>query len=167
MRHYYLAATVASVLATASFSDTTSQTITQLPACGSEAKNGFGAHKEYPAIDESNGYVGFKTEDIDANGLKERYTLVNCATRSLVQLNSAYALKNSAQGVPAGDMLGFVDGLHKQKKIANEALFAGIAAQNGYAVTKGKLDKPFTAPAARAECGCQLYYPETVSLWVK
>ena len=166
MKRTLLATLVVALSAAAAFSDTTTQTMTQLPHCGSEAKNGFGAHKEYSAIDETAGYVGFKTEDIDAKGLKERYTLVNCATRTLVQVNAEYALTNPNSAV-SGDMLGFVDKLHRDRKIANEALSAGYAKGAGYAVTKGKLPKPYDVKAARAECGCRLYYPETESLWQK
>ncbi len=160
---------VASTVATAAIADdSTLQIIKNLPACGSEAKNSFGVHKEYPAINEGSGFVGFKTEDADATGLKERFTLVNCATRTLVQLNTAYLLQDSAKGVRAsGDMFGYVDQLHKADKVANEVLFAGEAKQAGYDVTKGKLAAPYTEKAARPECGCLLYFPETQSLWVK
>jgi hypothetical protein len=166
MMRTIIATVVVALSATAAMSDTTTQTSTRLPACGSEAKNAFGAHKEYPAIDEGNGYVGFKTEDIDANGLKERYSLVNCATRTLTQIKAEYPLTNSS--TPAGgDLLAMVDKLHKDRKIANEALFAGIAKGAGYDVVQGKLPKPYDPKAARSECGCLLYYPETRSLWVK
>ena len=166
MKHLWIGALC--VMASGAIADSTTQTITQLPACGSEAKNSFGVHKEYPVINEGNGFVGIKTEDADAAGLKERYTLVNCATRTLVQLNTEYLLKDSAKGIPAsGDMFAYVDKLHKADKLANEALFAGTASQAGYVVTKGKLAKPYDDKAARAECGCRLFYPETESLWVK
>lgn len=166
MMRTVLATLVVALSATAAFSDTTTQTSTKLPACGLEAKNAFGAHKAYPAIDEGNGYVGFKTEDIDANGLKERYSLVNCATRTIVQVKAEYPLTNSATSA-SGDLLAMVDKLHKDRKIANEALFANKAKGAGYDVVQGKLPKPYTEDAARPECGCRLYYPETVSLWVQ
>lgn len=159
-----LATLIVALSATAALSDTTTQTSTKLPACGLESKNAFGAHKAYPAIDEGNGYVGFKTEDIDAAGLKERYSLVNCATRTIVQVKAEYPITEASSGA---DLLGMVDKLHKARKIANEALFASTAKRAGYDVVQGKLPKPFTADAQRPECGCQLYYPETVSLWVK
>jgi len=163
-----LAAALASSIAVSAVAQTTTQVITQLPACGSEAKNSFGVHKEYPAINETNGFVGFKTEDADATGIKERYTLINCATRTLVQVRAEYLLADSSKGLPRGsDMLSFVDAQHKAKKIANEALFAGLAKQQGYAVTTGKLPAPYAKEAARAECGCRMFYPETESMWVK
>jgi hypothetical protein len=163
-----IAAMLATALATSAVAQTTKQTITQLPNCGSEAKNSFEMHKEYPAINEGNGYVGFKTEDVDATGLKERFTLVNCATRTLVQLKAEYLLADSSAGLPrSGDMFSFVDAQHKAKKVANEALFAGIAKQQGYETIVGKLPAPFSKEAARAECGCRTFYPETASMWVK
>ena len=146
--------------------DSTLQTIKQLPHCGSEAKNSFGVHKEYPAIDLGNGFVGFKTEDANAEGLKERFSLINCATRAIVQLNAEYLLKDSSKGIPAsGDMFAFVDKLKKQGKLANGDLFAGLASQAGYEVTNGKLPKVGDDKAARAECGCDDFYPEARSLW--
>ncbi|MEO5614313.1 MAG: hypothetical protein ABIR04_05255, partial [Cypionkella sp.] len=55
------------------------QVVRDLKKCGSEATNAFGKHRENPAIDEGNGYVGFETDESDASGTKEKYTLVNCA----------------------------------------------------------------------------------------
>jgi hypothetical protein len=166
MKTTLLATLIVALSAGSAFSDNTTQSIKQLPACGSEATNAFGVHKEYPAIDEGNGYVGFKTDDLDAKGDKERYTLVNCATRAAVQLNAEYLLTDSSKGIPTGkDIFAFVDALRKQKKLANEALLASTAKANGYDVIVGKQPKAFTAKARRADCGCQLYYPETVAGW--
>ena len=166
MKMGFIATAFFALSAGAGFSDNTVQTIKQLPACGSEATNAFGTHKEYPAIDEGSGYVGFKTDDLDAKGDKERYTLVNCATRMSVQLNAEYLLTDSSNGIPTGkDIFAFVDSLRTQKKLANEALFASTAKAYGYDVVTGKQPKAFTAKARRADCGCQLYYPETVAGW--
>jgi len=168
MKMKALSIVLAACVAGSAVAQTTQQTVTQLPACGSEAKNSFGVHKEYPAINETNGYVGFKTEDADATGLKERYTLVNCATRGLVQAKAEYLLTDSSKGLPhSGDLFALVDQLHKQKKVANEALFAGVLKQYGYAPINGKLPAPYSKEASRAECGCRMFYPETESMWVK
>jgi hypothetical protein len=166
MKTMLLATLFVALSAGSAFSDNTTQTVRQLPACGSEATNAFGIHKEYPAIDEGSGYVGFKTDDVDAKGDKERYTLVNCVTRAAVQLNAEYLLTDSSKGLPKGkDLFAFVDALRKQKKLANEALFAATAKGNGYSPIVGKQPKAFTEKARRADCGCQLYYPETVAGW--
>jgi hypothetical protein len=139
------------------------QVVRDLGKCGSEATNAFGKHREEPAVDEGNGFVGFETEETDATGTKERYTLVNCATRSLVQVNAEYLLKDSSKGLPGhGDLFAFLDGLRKKKRIANEALFNTNAANAGYAVIKGKLAAIGAEKARRADCGCRLYYPETM-----
>jgi hypothetical protein len=140
------------------------QTVRQLPNCGSEAKNSFGTHTEHPADDEGAGYVSFATEDVDGTGTKERFTLVNCATRKLVQLNAEYLLTDSSKGLPGkGDLFSFVTALAKQNKLANEALFAATAKSNGYAVINGQLPTMWSEKAKRADCGCQLFYPETMN----
>ncbi len=139
------------------------QVVRNLKNCGSEATNAFGKHRENPAIDEGNGYVGFETDESDASGTKEKYTLVNCATRKLVQLKAEYLLKDSSKGLPGhGDLFAFVDGLRSKKKLANEDLFIKNAQRGGYEVIKGQLAKAYTPKASRGDCGCSLYYPETM-----
>ena len=139
------------------------QVVRTLKACGSEATNSFGKHRENPAVDEGNGYVGFETEETDASGTKERYTLVNCATRKLVQVKAEYLLTDSSKGLPDhGDLFAFLESVRKARKIANEDLFAKVAKRGGYDVLRGKLAEPYTEKARRADCGCQLYYPETM-----
>ena len=157
-----LTGVIAALCATAAFPG--EQTVTQLKACGSEAKNDFGSHKEYPATNEGAGYVSFQTENVDAAGTKERFTLVNCATRKLVQLNVEYLLTDSSKGLPPqGDMFAWVEALRNQKKLANEALFAQAAKGQGFEVVNGQLPEAYTEKARRADCGCTLYYPETMS----
>ena len=139
------------------------QVVRDLKKCGSEASNAFGKHRENPAIDEGNGYVGFETDESDASGTKEKYTLVNCATRKLVQIKAEYLLKDSSKGLPGhGDLFAFVDGLRSKKKLANEDLFIKNAQRGGYEVIKGQLAKAYTPKASRGDCGCSLYYPETM-----
>ena len=139
------------------------QVVRDLKKCGSEASNAFGKHRENPAIDEGNGYVGFETDESDATGTKEKYTLVNCATRKLVQLKAEYLLKDSSKGLPGhGDLFAFVDGLRAKKKLANEDLFIKNAQRGGYEAVKGQLAKAYTPKASRGDCGCALYYPETM-----
>lgn len=139
------------------------QVVRNLKKCGSEATNAFGKHRENPAIDEGNGYVGFETDESDASGTKEKYTLVNCSTRKVVQLNAEYLLKDSSKGLPGhGDLFAFVDGLRSKKKLANEDLFIKNAQRGGYEVVKGQLAKAYTPKASRGDCGCSLYYPETM-----
>ena len=154
---------VAAVTATAAFPETQEQVIRQLKACGSEATNAFGSHKEFPAINEGNGYVGFQTEEVDAKGTKQRYSLVNCATRKLVQASAEYLLTDSSKGLPPqGDLFAFVEMLRKQSRLANEALFKTNAKTYGYPITEGALPAAYSEKAQRADCGCMLYYPETI-----
>jgi hypothetical protein len=161
IKTFVLTVLVVGLGASTAFPET--QTVRDLGKCGSIAKNSFGSHKEYPAINETNGYVGFQTEDVDASGTKERYTLVNCATRKLVQLNAEYLLTDSSKGLPPqGDMFAFVESLRKAKKLANEALFSTNAKNRGYEITSGQLSEKYSEKAKRGDCGCQLYYPETM-----
>lgn len=161
LKNILATALIASLSATAALPDT--QVIKQLKACGSEAKNSFGTHTEHPAEDEGSGYVSFSTEDTDATGTKERFTLVNCATRKLVQLNAEYLLTDSSKGLPGnGDLFAFVNALTKQKKLANEALFSTVAKNQGHEVINGQLPPKWTEKAKRADCGCQMFYPETM-----
>jgi len=158
---FLMTAAIASLGVTTAFAET--QTVRQLPNCGSEAKNSFGTHTEHSADDEGAGYVSFATEDVGGTGTKERFTLVNCATRKLVQLNAEYLLADSSKGLAGnGDLFHFVTALAKQKKLANEALFAAAAKANGYEVTNGQLPPMWSEKAKRADCGCQLFYPETM-----
>lgn len=136
------------------------QSVKRLKNCGSEASNSFGSHKEYPVLDEGNGYIAIKTADQDANGTRLRYSLVNCATRQIVRLDADYQLKDSAKGVPGGDLFAFTDALRKQKRLANETLLDRSAAGQGYKVTKGKLPGYGEKGAMRADCGCLTHYPD-------
>ena len=139
------------------------QVVRKLKACGSEAVNSFGKHRENPAIDEGAGFVGFETEITDASGTKERYSLVNCATRKMVQIKAEYLLSDSSKGLPShGDLFAFVDGLRAKKRVANPDLFTKAAKQAGYEVVSGQLPKAYTEKAKRGDCGCTLYYPETM-----
>jgi len=138
------------------------QIIRELKNCGSEASNSYGSHKEYPAIDEGNGFVGFKTSDSDATGTKLRFSLVNCETRKVVRVEAEYKLTDSGLGLGSGgDLFAFVDQLRKKNRLANESLFARKAASAGYTVSKGELPKSYSKQARRSDCGCYLYYPET------
>ena len=162
MRNILLSALVVSLCATGGFAET--QTVKKLKACGSEAKNSFGTHTEHPADDEGAGFVSFATEDVDAAGTKERFTLVNCATRKLVQLKAEYLLNDSSKGLPGnGDLFAFVTDLSKENKLANEALFTKLAKAAGFEPVIGVLPPLWSERAARADCGCQLYYPETMN----
>ena len=153
---------VTALSVTSVFAD--NQVIKQLKACGSEATNTFGRHKEYPVTNEGSGYAGFATEEENAKGTTERYSLVNCATRKLVQISAEYLLTDSSKGLPPqGDLFAFVDMLRKQSHLANEALFKINAKNYGYPITEGALPKMYSEPASRADCGCQLYYPETMT----
>ncbi|MBC7476492.1 MAG: hypothetical protein H7317_00165 [Pseudorhodobacter sp.] len=153
---------IAALCASATYADT--QVVKQLKACGSEAKNSFGTHTEHPIEDEGAGYISVATEDTDATGTKERFTLVNCATRKLVQLNAEYLLTDSSKGLPgSGDLFTFATALSKQNKLANEALFAAAAKAQGYPVKNAQLPPKWSEPAKRADCGCQLFYPETMN----
>ncbi|HRM74863.1 MAG TPA: hypothetical protein PLI13_09230 [Paracoccus sp. (in: a-proteobacteria)] len=136
------------------------QTVKRLKNCGSEASNSFGSHKEYPVLDEGNGYVGFKTADQDAGGTKLRYSLVNCATRQIVRLDAEYKLKDSSKGVPGGDLFDFIDSLRKQKRLVNEQLLTKTAQSYGYKVTTGKLAGYGDERAVRADCGCMTHYAD-------
>lgn len=139
------------------------QVVKNLGKCGSEASNSFGKHRENPAIDEGNGYVGVETEDSDATGTKEKYTLVNCSTRKVVQLKAEYLLTDSSKGLPGNkDLFAYVDGLRKQKKLANEDLFAKKGKAQGYETIVGKLADKGSEKAERGDCACLLYYPETM-----
>ena len=123
-----VAALTVSISATAAFSET--QVVKQLKACGSEAKNSFGTHAEHPADDEGAGYVSFATEDVDATGTKERFTLVNCATRKLVQLNAEYLLTDSSKGLP-----GNGDPHNLSASVLNEvhlARWGGLMIEGGF-----------------------------------
>jgi hypothetical protein len=156
-----ITALIACMTASAAFPET--QVVKQLKACGSQAKNSFGTHIEHPATNEGAGYVGFATEDTDATGTKERFTLVNCATRKVVQLKAEYLLTDSSKGLPPqGDLFAFVETLSKQNKLANEALFTATAKAQGFAPIPGSLPPKWSEKGKRSDCGCQLYYPETM-----
>jgi hypothetical protein len=137
------------------------QTIKKLKACGSEATNSFGYHKEYPATNEGNGYVGFQTEEADATGTKERYSLVNCATRQIVRIEVEYLLKESAKaGSFNGDLFTQIAALRKKSRLANESLLSEWANSQGFKPSVGNLPAQGSQSTARSDCGCQVYYPD-------
>ena len=138
------------------------QVIRQLKACGSEATNAFGYHKEYPALNEGNGYVGFQTEDANAEGTTERYSLVNCATRRVVRIEVAYLLKESSKaGGFDGDLFTLIKGLRKKSRLANETLLSEWAeGQQGFKLSVGNLPARGAQSTARSDCGCRLFYPD-------
>jgi hypothetical protein len=143
--------------ATAVQADT--QVIRKLKACGVEAKNSFGAYKEYPALNEGSGHVGFQTEEDGPEGTEQRYSLVNCATRTLIQVKASYKLKEAGTNQNmAGDMFKWVDGLRKQGVLANEAAFTKQVKRSGYTLVTGAVPKPYSEKARRSDCGCKLYY---------
>ena len=139
------------------------QVVRQLKACGSEATNAFGKHRENPVINEGGGFVGFETETTDATGTKQRYSLVNCVNRDMVQIKVEYLLADSSKGLPKhGDLFKFVDGLRSKKRVANPDLFSKAAEQSGYSPVRAKAPKQGTDLGARVDCGCRLFYPETM-----
>lgn len=137
------------------------QTLRKLKACGSEARNSFGYHTEFPAVSEGNGYVSFETEEANAEGTFQRYSLVNCATRSIIRIEADYKLKDSAsvRGFD-GDLLKKIKALRKASRLANEAILPGWAKGEGFKVTVGKAPKRGDAKAERLDCGCATYFPE-------
>ncbi|MGL6208283.1 MAG: hypothetical protein ACRC14_00455, partial [Paracoccaceae bacterium] len=138
--------------ATAVQADT--QVIRKLKACGVEAKNSFGAYKEYPAINEGGGYVGFQTEEDGPEGTEQRYSLVNCATRTLVQAKASYKLKEAGKNQNmTDDMFGWIDGLRTQGLVANEAAFSKRIKNSEYTLVMGNAPKPYTDKARRTDCG--------------
>ncbi len=137
------------------------QTMKKLKACGSEATNSFGFHKEYPAINEGNGYVGFQTEDSNADGTFERYGLVNCATRTIVRIEAEYLLKDSATSdVAGGDLFKRIKDLRSGSRLANETLLTEWAKARGFKVAAGNLPERGSEKAARTDCGCATFYPD-------
>jgi hypothetical protein len=149
---------IAAVASTSVFADT--QKVKRLKACGSEARNEFGSHTELPAVDEGNGFVGFATVDEDASGTRQRYTLVNCATRAVVQAKAEYKLADvKATLASGGDLLGYIASLRKAKQLANEALLERSLKSRGFKPVKGQLPARGSKEAVRSDCGCATYYP--------
>jgi len=138
-----------------------SQVVKKLKNCGVEAKNEFGSHIEYPATKEGAGYVGFFTVDEDASGTKQRYSLVNCATRDMVQVKAEYKLQDAAKTAKSGkDLMSFVAGLRKQGMLANEQAFAKLAKQAGYKPGTATLPPRGSESTGRSDCGCKTFYPD-------
>jgi hypothetical protein len=155
------AAVCVSLAATGAFAQQ-KQVVRMLKNCGSEATKTYGSHTEYPGINEGNGFVGFKTYDVDTAGTTLRFSLLNCDTLTFVRADGEYKLKDSGKGLASGgDLFDFVDQLRKQNRLANETLFARKAKERGYTVTTGKLPEMYSENARRSDCGCLAfdYYP--------
>lgn len=136
-------------------------TIRNLPNCGTERVGEFSLYRERSATNEGNGYVGFATEEQNATGVnKQRYSLVNCATRSLVKVEADLPTAGSAD--VSRSLFQRVDRLRRSSRLANEELFANAARADGYDVTVGVLPPLGSELAERADCGCRRYYSETV-----
>lgn len=150
---------LAAMVALPAVADT--QVVKRLKACGVEAKNAFGSHVELPAVNEGGGYVGFLTVDEDSTGTRQRFSLVNCATRGITQVKVDYKLADAKTTLEAGgDLATYVASLRKQGQLANEAAFAKLARQAGYPVGAATLGPRGSADTTRSDCGCQLYYPD-------
>lgn len=148
-----------SMMTAAAFAD--SQVIKKLKNCGIEAKNDFGSHVEYPAVKEGSGYVGFFTVDEDASGTKQRYSLVNCATRGMVQVRAEYKLQDAADTAKSGkDLMTFVETLRKKGVLSNDQAFIKLAKNAGYKPGTATLAPRYSDSTTRSDCGCETFYPD-------
>lgn len=158
-----LAATIALLLAAsaAMAQNADSQVIKKLKNCGSDARNEFGRHIEYPAVQEGGGFVGFLTVDEDATGTKQRYSLVNCETRRITQIKAEYKLADAGRTLKAGkDLATWVKRQREAGQLANESAFARLAKQAGYPVATATLPARGDAKTVRSDCGCKTFYPD-------
>ena len=136
-------------------------TIRDLPNCGTERVGEFSLYRESPVTNEGNGYVGFATEEQNATGVnKQRYSLVNCSTRSLVRVEADLPTAGAADVEIS--LFERVDQLRNRSRLANEDLFATAAREAGYSVTVGVLPPIGDDRATRADCGCRRFYWDTV-----
>ena len=137
-------------------------TVRNLPNCGTERVGPLSLYRESPTTNEGNGYVGFATEEQNASGVNyQRYSLVNCATRTLVKVEANLPTAGSAD--VSTTLFQRVDRLRDRSRLANENLFEAAAREAGYDVTVGVLPAIGTELAERADCGCRRFYFETVS----
>lgn len=154
-----LAVLLAAVPAVAQNAD--SQVIRKLKDCGSDTRNEFGRHIEYPAVREGGGYVGFLTVDEDATGTRQRYSLVNCETRRIAQIKAEYALADAGRTLKAGrDLASWVKAQRAAGQLANETAFARLAKAAGYPVATGTLPVRGSEKTVRSDCGCKTFYPD-------
>lgn len=138
-----------------------SQVIKKLKNCGSDARNEFGRHIEYSAVDEGAGIVGFLTVDEDASGTRQRFSIVNCETRKISQVKAEYKLADAGRTLKAGkDMATWVKAMREGGSLANETAFARLAKQAGYWVGSDTLPPRGDAKTVRADCGCKTFYPD-------
>lgn len=135
--------------------------VTKLRSCGTERRGEFSLYREAPVIDEGNGYVGFLTEEQNATGVnKSRYTLLNCATRSVVKIESEVSVAGMQN---VGETLSDrIDKLRRRSRLANEAILESEMKRTNYKVTTGTAGAVGADGAERADCGCRRYYWETV-----
>ncbi len=136
-------------------------TVRELRSCGTERVGALSLYRESPVTNEGNGYVGFATEEQNATGVNyQRYSLVNCATRTLVKVEST--LPSSGAADVDTTLFQRVDRLRNNSRLANENLFEAAARENGYDVTTGVLPAVGSEAAKRADCGCRRFYWDTV-----
>lgn len=135
--------------------------VTQLRSCGIERRGEFSLYREAPVINEGNGYIGFVTEEQNATGQNlQRYSLVNCAARTVVRVETMVPVSGSA-GV-AQTIFDRVDRLRDRSRLANETIFESEARNWGYDVQAGALPALGDDRATRVDCGCRRFYPETI-----
>jgi hypothetical protein len=138
-----------------------SQVIKKMKNCGSDVRNEFGRHIEYPAVKEGGGFVGFLTVDEDATGTRQRYSLVNCETRKITQIKAEYKLADAGRTLKAGkDLATWVKNQRAAGQLANESAFARLAKHAGYPVGTATLAPRGDAKTVRADCGCKAFYPD-------
>ena len=135
--------------------------VRNLPNCGTERVGEFSLYRELPARDEGNGYVGFGTEEQNATGEnKQRYSLVNCATRTLVIARATLPVSGASD--VSTSLFQRVDDLRQRSRLANEDLYASAMREDGYEVSVNRLPPLGSDLAERADCGCRRFYWETV-----
>lgn len=135
--------------------------VTKLPNCGTERRGEFSLYREAPVINEGNGYVGFVTEEQNATGVNtQRYSLVNCATRTIVRVESKVGVAGSSD--VSETLFDRVDSLRRSSRLANEAIFEDAVSDRGYSVITGPLPAIGDDRAERVDCGCRRFYRETV-----
>lgn len=136
-------------------------TVRSLLPCGTERVGELSLYRELPVIDEGNGYIGFATEEQNATGRNyQRYSLVNCATRSVVRVETEIAAAGTSEA--STTLFQRVDALRRGSRLANETLFEASARDAGFSVSTGALPAIGDDRADRVDCGCSRYYRDTM-----
>lgn len=130
-----------------------------LESCGKVVTSRGASYTEAPILNEGGGKIGIGTQQQSGDQIHQRYSLVDCASKSITRVEQNWALSNAPTST-AQTVEGMVNSLRAAGRLTASGQLARGGRDQGFQVTEGRVD---AVNNERAACGCQMYYPDL--LW--